>query len=39
VGFFSFDNLPPLSFARTNRRHLAEVLAHLQDPNRPAAFD
>lgn len=39
VDFFSFDDLPPLSSARTNRRHLAEVLAHLQDPNRPAAFD
>lgn len=39
VGFFSFDDLPPLSSARTNERHLAEVLAHLDDPNRPAAFD
>jgi ADP-ribose pyrophosphatase YjhB (NUDIX family) len=37
--FFSFDNLPPLSSARTNERHLAEVLAHLRDPKRPAAFD
>jgi ADP-ribose pyrophosphatase YjhB (NUDIX family) len=39
VDFFSFDNLPPLSFERTNERHLAEVFAHLQDANRPAAFD
>ena len=39
AGFFSFDDLPPLSSNRTNERHLAEVRAHLQDPARPAAFD
>jgi ADP-ribose pyrophosphatase YjhB (NUDIX family) len=39
VDFFSFDDLPPLSWERTNERHLAEVLAHHQDRNRPAAFD
>ena len=39
VGFFSFDNVPPLSGNRTNERHLAEVQAHLRDPHRPAAFD
>lgn len=39
VGFFSFDELPPLSIHRTNAQHLAEVQAHLQDPCRPAAFD
>ena len=39
VDFFDFDNLPPLSSARTNERHLAEVLAHLRDPDRPAVFD
>ena len=39
VDFFSFDALPPLSTNRTSRRHLAEVLAHLREPNRPAAFD
>ena len=39
VGFFAFDDLPPLSQNRTNERHLEEVLAHLQDPERPAAFD
>jgi len=37
--FFSFDNLPPLSSNRTNERHLAEVLAHTRDQNRPTAFD
>jgi ADP-ribose pyrophosphatase YjhB (NUDIX family) len=39
VGFFDFDNLPPLSSERTHKRHLLEVLAHLQDEDRPAAFD
>jgi ADP-ribose pyrophosphatase YjhB (NUDIX family) len=39
VGFFSFDNLPPLSANRTHKRHLVEVQAHLRDPHRPAAFD
>jgi ADP-ribose pyrophosphatase YjhB (NUDIX family) len=39
VGFFHFDNLPPLSSNRTHPRHLAEVRAHLLDPSRPAAFD
>lgn len=37
--FFSFDHLPPLSLNRTNERHLTEVLAHVRDPNRAAAFD
>jgi ADP-ribose pyrophosphatase YjhB (NUDIX family) len=39
VGFFEFDDLPPLSSERTNGRHLREVLGHLRDPNRPPAFD
>ncbi len=39
VEFFAFDRLPPLSANRTNERHLAEVLAHLRDADRPAAFD
>ncbi len=39
VEFFPFDDLPPLSSNRTHDRHLAEVLAHLRDPNRPTAFD
>jgi ADP-ribose pyrophosphatase YjhB (NUDIX family) len=39
VDFFSFDHLPPLSAQRTGPRHLAEVAAHLQDVNRPPAFD
>ena len=39
VGFFKSDDLPPLSLNRTSQRHLDEVLLHLHDPNRPAAFD
>jgi ADP-ribose pyrophosphatase YjhB (NUDIX family) len=39
VDFFEFDSLPPLSSERTNERHLSDVLAHLRDPHRPAAFD
>jgi ADP-ribose pyrophosphatase YjhB (NUDIX family) len=39
VGFFSFDELPPLSWQRTNKKHLAEVRAHLDEECRPAAFD
>lgn len=39
VGFFDFNELPPLSMNRTNHRHLAEVQAHLLDPTRSPAFD
>lgn len=39
VGFFNFDELPPLSMQRTDEKHLAEVRAHLSDDCRPAAFD
>ena len=39
VGFFPFDKLPPLSTARTNQRHLNEILAHLKSPNRRTYFD
>lgn len=39
VDFFDFDDLPVLSSARTNEKHLAEVYAHFKDKNRPAAFD
>ena len=39
AGFFSFDDLPPLSTNRTSEKHLAEVRAHLGDDCRPAAFD
>lgn len=39
VDFFAFDNLPPLSTHRTHMRHIHEVMAHLKDENRHAAFD
>jgi ADP-ribose pyrophosphatase YjhB (NUDIX family) len=39
VDFFRFNDLPLLSPHRTNKRHLAEVQAHLRDSNRPVAFD
>ena len=39
VRFFSFDDLPELSWQRTNEKHLAEVRAHLADECRPPAFD
>ncbi|MHB1412561.1 MAG: NUDIX hydrolase [Thermoleophilia bacterium] len=37
--FFDFDELPELSWQRTNEKHLAEVRAHLADERRPPAFD
>ena len=39
VDFFSFDDLPPLSSARTNERHLTDIQRHLADPNHPTSFD
>ena len=39
VGFFSFDDLPPLSSNRTNERHLAEIQEHLKDTTRATYFD
>ncbi len=39
VNFFDFANVPELSENRTNHKHLREVKAHRDDPNRPTAFD
>ena len=39
VDFFSPDALPQLSEFRTNRTMLAEVFAHIADPNRPTYFE
>jgi ADP-ribose pyrophosphatase YjhB (NUDIX family) len=39
VGFFNFDDLPPLSLNRTNDKHINEILIHLKDPQRSTAFD
>ncbi len=39
VDFFDLNHLPPLSSYRTNEDMLQEVFAHVENPNRPAAFD
>lgn len=39
VDFFDFDVLPPLSLHRTSLAMLDEVREHVQDPQRPTAFD
>lgn len=39
VDFFDPEQLPPLSSYRTNEDMLKEVFAHVEDPNRPTAFD
>ena len=39
VDFFDPDHLPLLSLFRTNEEMIREVFAHLQNPNRPTAFD
>jgi ADP-ribose pyrophosphatase YjhB (NUDIX family) len=39
VDFFDPNHLPPLSIYRTNESIIQEVFAHLQHPDRPAAFD
>jgi ADP-ribose pyrophosphatase YjhB (NUDIX family) len=39
VGYFSFEELPPLSKNRTNNNHLEEVQLHLKDSNRQTYFD
>jgi len=39
VKFFTFDNLPPLSQNRTNKRHIAEIIEHLKDTSRQAFFE
>src|SRR5688572_1435506 len=39
VDFFDRNHLPPLSTYRTNESMLQEVFAHLENPDRPTAFD
>ncbi|MCF8261697.1 MAG: NUDIX hydrolase [Melioribacteraceae bacterium] len=39
VGFFDFNDLPPLSTQRTNQRYLDDVIKHYEDPSLPADFD
>lgn len=39
VDFFDPHRLPPLSIYRTNESMIQEVFAHIENPNRLAAFD
>jgi ADP-ribose pyrophosphatase YjhB (NUDIX family) len=39
VDFFDPKDLPPLSRYRTDESMIQEVFAHVEQPNRPAAFD
>lgn len=39
VDFFDPEHLPALSSYRTNEDMLKEVFAHVENPNRPTAFD
>ncbi|HUE97612.1 MAG TPA: NUDIX hydrolase N-terminal domain-containing protein [Anaerolineales bacterium] len=39
VDFFDLNYLPPLSIYRTNENMLQEVFAHIENPDRPTAFD
>ena len=39
VDFFDLNQLPPLSTSRTSNQMIDEVIAHLADADRPAAFD
>lgn len=39
VQFFSFDNLPPFSENRTNKKHIDDILKCLNDKEFQAAFD
>ncbi len=39
AGFFSFDDLPPLSGYRTTKRHLVDIMSHIRNPSMPSSFD
>ena len=39
VDFFDFDNLPALSTARTNTKHIEDVHKHLNNPALPTIFE
>ncbi len=39
VNFFDFDNLPALSTARTNIKHIKDVHKHLNNPALPTIFE
>ncbi len=39
VNYFAFDNLPKLSTARTNKKHLKNIFAHINNPTLPTIFE
>ena len=39
VDYFKFEDLPELSTARTNKKHLEDVLAHVNNPALPTIFE
>ena len=39
VKFFNFNDLPPLSINRTNKKHIEEIKLHFKDKSRPTYFD
>ncbi len=39
VNYFMFDALPELSTARTNKKHLKDVLAHINNLSLPTVFE
>lgn len=39
VKFFPLDELPELSYNRTNMKHIEEIKLHLKDPERKTFFD
>lgn len=39
VRFFNFNNLPELSFNRTNEKHINHILEHLKDSDRLTDFE
>ncbi len=39
VNYFNFEDLPKLSTARTNKKHINDILAHLNNPVLPTIFE
>ena len=39
VDYFNFEDLPELSTARTNDKHLNDILAHINNPSLPTIFE
>ena len=39
VNYFDFDSLPELSTARTNKKHLKDILTNINNPTLPTIFE